>query len=71
LDIEDDFDTTWHPGLLYKILKLKFSTNLIKVISLFLSNRRFDFFVEGKMSKPREIWAGVPQGSVLPQLFTV
>jgi hypothetical protein len=37
LDIEKAFDTTWHPGLLYKLAKLKFSNNLIKLISSFLS----------------------------------
>jgi hypothetical protein len=36
-DIEKAFDTTWHPGLLYKFSKLEFSTNLIKLISPFVS----------------------------------
>jgi hypothetical protein len=30
LDIEKAFDITWHPGLLYKLSKLDFSTKLIK-----------------------------------------
>jgi hypothetical protein len=29
LDIERAFDTTWHPGLLYKWSKMHFSTSLI------------------------------------------
>jgi hypothetical protein len=37
LDIEKAFDTTWHPGLLYKLSKLEFSTCIIKLISSFLS----------------------------------
>jgi hypothetical protein len=37
LDIEKAFDTTWHPGLLYKLSKLQFLTSLIKLISSFLS----------------------------------
>jgi hypothetical protein len=41
LDIERALDTTWRPGLLYKLYKLKFSTNLIKLISSFLSERKF------------------------------
>jgi hypothetical protein len=32
LDIKKAFDTTWHPGLLYKLSKLQFSTSLIKLI---------------------------------------
>jgi hypothetical protein len=37
LDIEKASDTTWHPGLLYKLSKLNFSTRIIKLISSFLS----------------------------------
>jgi hypothetical protein len=65
LDIEEAFDTTWRPGLLYKLSKLEFSTSLIKLISSFLSQQKFKFSVEGEMSTPREMKAGVPQGSVL------
>jgi hypothetical protein len=65
LDIEKAFDTAWHSGLLYKLSKLEFSTNLIKLISSFLSQRKFIVSVEGEMSTPREMRAGVPQVSVL------
>jgi retron-type reverse transcriptase len=72
LDIEKAFDTTWHPGLLYKLSKMHFSTSLIKLISSFLSNRKFRVSVQGEMSTPREIQAGVPQGSVLsPTLYSL
>jgi hypothetical protein len=69
LDIEKTFDTTWHPGLLYKLSKLKFSINLIKLISSFLSQRKFRVSVEGEMSTPRCMQAGVPQGSVLSPIL--
>jgi hypothetical protein len=65
LDIEKAFDTTWHNGLLYKLSKMDFSASLIKLISSFLSNRKFSVSVEGEMSTPRIMKAGVPQGSVL------
>jgi retron-type reverse transcriptase len=72
LDIEKAFDTTWHTGLLYKLSKLEFSTNIIKLLSSFLSQRNFKVSVEGVMSTPREMQAGVPQGSVLsPTLFNM
>jgi hypothetical protein len=72
LDIEIVFDTTWHPGLLYKLSKLVFSTNLIKLLGSFLSQRKFRVSVEGEMSTPREMQAGVPQGVVLsPTLFNL
>jgi hypothetical protein len=55
--------------LLYKLSKLEFSDNLIKLISSFLSQQKFRASVEGKMSTPRYMEAGVPQGSILsPQL---
>jgi hypothetical protein len=41
LDIEKAFHTTWHIGLLYKLPELKFSISLIKLISTFLSHRKF------------------------------
>jgi retron-type reverse transcriptase len=72
LDIEKAFDTTWHPGLLYKLSKLEFSINLIKLISSFLSQRKFKVSVEGEISSPREMQAGVPQVSVLsPILYNI
>jgi hypothetical protein len=72
LDIEKAFDTTWHPGLLYKLTNLNFPARIIKLVSSFLANRKFRVWVEGDMSTPREIQAGVPQGSVLsPTLYNL
>jgi len=68
LDIEKAFDTTWHPGLLYKLIKLNFSVNTVKFNS-FLSDRKFKVSVEGELSSPTEIQAGVPQGSVLSPIL--
>jgi hypothetical protein len=72
LDIEKAFDTIWHPGLLYKLSELEFPTNLIKLISSFLSQRKFRVSVEDEMSTAREIQAWVSQGSVLsPTLYNI
>jgi retron-type reverse transcriptase len=72
LDIEKAFDTTWHSGFLYKLSKLEFSNSLTILIWSFLSERKFRVSVEGEMSTPREMQAGVPQGSVLsPALFNL
>jgi hypothetical protein len=72
LDIEKAFDTTWQLGLLYKLSKLQFSISLIKLIGSFLSQRKFRVSVEGEMSTPRYMQAGVPQGSVLsPTLYNL
>jgi hypothetical protein len=57
---------------LYKLSELEFSTSLIKLISSVLSQRKFSVSVEGEMSAPREMRAGVPQGSVLsPTLYSM
>jgi retron-type reverse transcriptase len=44
---------------------MEFSVKLIKLISSFLSHRKFRVSVEGELSTPRYTEAGVPQGSVL------
>jgi hypothetical protein len=50
--------------------KVEFSASLIKLISYFLSNRKFSVSVKGEMSTPRIMQAGISQGSVLsPTLF--
>jgi hypothetical protein len=51
---------------------MEFSASSIKFISSFLSNRKLSVSVEGEMSTPRIMKAGVPQGSVLsPTLFNM
>jgi hypothetical protein len=65
LDIEKTFDKTWHSGILYKLSELAFSSRLIKLVAPFLANRKFKVLSEGEFSTPRNIEAGVPQGSVL------
>jgi hypothetical protein len=72
LDIEKAFNKTSHPGLLYNWLEVEFSTSLIKLIASFHTNRKFKVLVKGELSTPREIAAGVPQGSVLaPVLYSL
>jgi hypothetical protein len=65
LDIEKAFDITWHSGLLYKISKLQFPVCVTKLINSYLTNRKCRVSVEGELYTPKEIQAGVPQGSVL------
>jgi hypothetical protein len=61
-----------HTGLQYKLTKLDFLVSLIKLISFLLYKRKFFVLVEGEMSTPRIMKAGVPQGSVLsPTLFNM
>jgi hypothetical protein len=36
LDTEKSFDTTWHPGLVYRLLKLNFSDCTVKLGELYM-----------------------------------
>jgi hypothetical protein len=49
--------------------ELQFSISLIKLIASFLTNRKFKNSVEGELSSPRKVAAGMPQGSVLAQVL--
>jgi hypothetical protein len=69
LDTEKDFDTTWNSGLLYKLSELQFSTSLIELSASFLTDEKFEVLVEGEFSTPRQIAAGVPQGSILAPIL--
>lgn len=72
LDIEKAFDTVWHNGLIFKLIKLGFPSHLIKIIKSFLDARSFRVFVNNNGSDSKEVPAGVPQGSVLgPILFCI
>jgi hypothetical protein len=51
---------------------LQFTISLIKLIASFLTNRKFKVSVEGELSSPRKVAAGVPQCSVLaPILYSL
>jgi hypothetical protein len=67
LGIEKTFGTTRYSGLLHKLSKFEFSASLIKLISSFLSQRKYTYcvLVESEMSIPSEMQARVPQGSIL------
>jgi hypothetical protein len=69
LDTEDAFAITWYVGSLCQTSKLKFLISLIMLISSLLSQRKFRISVEDGMSTPRDIQAGVSQGSVLSPTF--
>lgn len=70
LDVEKAFDSVWKNGLIRKMIQASFPNFLIKIMHSFLSNREFFVTLQKKVSDPKEILAGVPQGSILgPYLF--
>lgn len=71
-DIEKAFDRIWHCGLIYKMINLRYPRYIIRLISSFLSQRKFHVTVGGKTSTSRNIPYGVPQGAVLsPCLYNI
>lgn len=71
-DVAKAFDRVWHNGLLYKLYQMSVPDSLVHIIRDYLTNRSFRVRVEGILSTPRPIRAGVPQGSVLgPILYTL
>ena len=67
LDISKAFDKVWHEGLVFGI-----SGNLLNIFENFLRNRKQRIVVNGQASNWENIYAAVPQGSILgPLLFLI
>lgn len=72
LDVEKAFDTVWHNGLIYKLLRANIPTYLCKLIADFISNRKFSVVINNETSPAKSVTAGLPQGSVLsPLLYSI
>lgn len=71
-DIKGAFDSVWHAGLIFKLVKIKTPYYLLQIIINFLQGRSFTVKVGAYESKRRSITCGVPQGAVLsPTLFSI
>ena len=69
LDISKAFDRVWQDGLIYKLRRCGVSVQLLFLIQSFLKDRKQRFVLNGQGSNWGDISAGVPQGSILGQLF--
>lgn len=70
-DVRQAFERVWHQGLLYK-LKSKLPTPHFLFSTSYVENRKFYVKINSSESSIHEVYAGVPQGSVLaPILYSV
>lgn len=58
LDLEKDFDTVWHEGLIYKLSELNFPIHLIKITQSYLRDRKFVVTANGTQYNKQSIEAG-------------
>ena len=72
LDFQKAFDKVWHKGLLFKLATCGVTAEALEWFQSYLSDRTIAVRIEGVLSSPHVITAGVPQGSHLgPILFAV
>lgn len=72
LDVEKAYDSVWQEAVVFKLHQSNCPLYLVKIISSFLSNRRFEVTLNGSTSTSHPIPFGVPQGSVLsPTLYNI
>lgn len=71
LDNEKAFDTVWHTGLIYKLIKIDTPRYLVRVLNNYLTDRTFKVHLEDSVSNMGKIRAGVPQGSILGPLLYI
>ena len=71
-DISKAFDKVWHQGLIFKLKSYGVDGKLLKLLKNYLTDRQQRVILNGQTPSWQNIYAGVPQGSVLvPLLFLI
>lgn len=72
LDLAKAFDSVWHDGLVFKLIKMGIPHTLVNIIDSYLKDRKSYVEVDKSTSSSYNVEAGVPQGSILsPHLFNI
>ena len=73
IDVEKAFDTVWREGLIFKLLRKNFDTNLVKIIYNMIEDRSFTTTDQGtESSLAFKLKNGLQQGTVsAPILFNL
>ena len=69
LDFSKVFDTVPHDKLMYKLEKYRIKGDLHKWLTSFLTKREMRVVIEGEQSNKAVVKSGVPQGTVLMDLY--
>jgi Reverse transcriptase (RNA-dependent DNA polymerase)/Endonuclease-reverse transcriptase len=69
LDIEKAFDSIWHDGMIYKLIKLKIPSYLIRLIDSFIRDRQFNVHINQGVSESIKIPAGLAQGTCISPIL--
>lgn len=69
LDVKAAFDSVWHDGLVYKLIKLGLNLSIVKIVKSFLTDRSFRVHIGIVTSDTYCIPAGCPQGSCISPIL--
>ena len=69
LDICKAIDKVWHDGLIFKLHQNGIFSEMVNILEDFLSDRKKRVVLNGQCSSWVDIWAGVPQRSILWPFF--
>lgn len=71
LDVQAAYDSVWHFGLIYKLVRLPLPRNLVGWLADYLKDRKLQARVSGYLSRQVTLNCGVPQGSPLSPLLYI
>ena len=69
LNISKIFNKVWHDGLIFKLRQNGICGGMINILEDFPSGRKRKIILNGQSSSWADIYAGVPQGSILGALL--